>query len=245
MPAAMPRRLFLAAAPAFVLSACGGLVGPPEAGTIYTLRPVFPPAPSTAAGEKVTWALSLLRPNIPGGLNSERIGILQPGGTQDYYAGATWPDRLQPLVQQAALDGFAASGRIDAVAVEQDALHADYNLLLDVRDFEARYAQADGIPEAVVTINAKLTTAHGRKIIASFTTTQTRPAGANSVGAATQALTLALGAAITAIVNWTLATAPPLVPGQSVETASPGKPAEQLLHETARGAGRLRPDGSR
>ena len=230
------RRLFLVGASALVLSACGGnLIGPPDAGPIYPVRPAFP----AGSGEKVSWALSILRPEVPGGLDNERIALTQPDGTMDYYAKATYPDRLPGLVQQALMDGFEATGRIDAVAPEQEALHADYNLVTEVKDFAAHYSQPDGIPGVTVSIIAKLTTAHGRAIVSSFSTTHTVAATANSAAAATQALQQALGATVSEIVNWTL-TAPPPTTQQPGLTASPGKPAEQLLHDATRGSNRLR-----
>jgi cholesterol transport system auxiliary component len=230
------RRLFLVGASALTLSACGGnLIGPPDAGPIYPVRPVFP----AASGEKVHWALSILRPDMPGALDSDRIALMQPDGSMDYYAKATYPDRLMSVVQQALVDGFEATGRIDAVAPEQAALHADYNLVTEVKDFAAHYSQPDGIPGVTVSITAKLATAHGRAIVSSFSTTHTVPATANSAAAATQALQQALGAAVGEIVNWALM-APPPVTQQPVSTASPGKPAEQLLHDATRGSNRLR-----
>lgn len=105
----------------------------------------------------------------------------------DYYAKAGYPDRLPAIVQQVLLDGFEASGRIDAVAPEQDALHADYDLAIELKDFAAHYSQPNGIPTATVSITVKLSTAHGRDIVGSFSTTQTGTASANSAGAATQA----------------------------------------------------------
>jgi cholesterol transport system auxiliary component len=232
------RRLFLIGASALVLSACGGnLLGPPDAGPIYPVQPKFPAA--QAGGDKVTWALAILRPDVPGGLDNERIALMQPDGTMDYYAKATYQDRVPSIVQQALLDGFEATGRIDAVAPEQAALHADYNLLTEVKDFAAHYSQPDGIPSVTVSITAKLTTSHGRAIVSSFSATQTGTASVNSAGAASQALQLALAGAVTQIVTWVLA-APPPKTQQPPETASPGKPAEQLLHDTTRGSGRLR-----
>ncbi len=232
------RRLFLIGASALTLSACGGNLlglGPPEAGPIYPVRPVFP----AGSGEKVGWALAILRPDVAAGLDSERIALTQSDGTMDFFAKASYPDRVPPMVQQALLDGFEASGRIDAVAPEQAALHADYNLVIDVKDFAAHYSQQDGIPGVTVSITAKMTTAHGRVIVSSFSTTQTGTASINSAAAVAQALQKALGAAVAAIVNWAL-TAPMPVTQQPVTTASPGKPAEQLLHDTTRGTNRLR-----
>lgn len=235
--AKMTRRLFVVGAAALSLSACGGLgdiIGPKDAGMVYVLQPEFPPAPAGAA--KVNWSLELMHPDVPGGLNSERIALIQPGGTLDYYAAATYPDRLPAAIQRAVLDGFEASGRIDGVAREEDALHADYNLLVEVKNFEAHYAVADGIPTVNVSIMAKLTTGRGRKIVASKLFTQTGTATANSKAAVVQALSQALGAAVTGIVDWTLTTAPPV----ELSTGSPNKPAEELLHETVRGTGPTR-----
>src|SRR5690349_12897103 len=134
------RRIFLITASSLLLSACGGNLlglGPQEAGTIYPIRPTFAPG----NGAKVGWALSILRPDIAPGLDSDRIALTQADGSMDYYAKANYPDRVPPMVQQALLDGFESSGRIDAVAPEQAALHADYNLVTEIKDFAAHYAQ--------------------------------------------------------------------------------------------------------
>jgi cholesterol transport system auxiliary component len=235
--AVIQRRLFLIGASALTLSGCGkDLIGPPEASPIYVVRPQFPAAAAGAA--KVPWALSILHPDMPGALDNERIALFQPDGTMDYYAKATYPDRLGPVVQHALLDGFEASGRIDAVAIEEAALHADYDLAINLKDFAAHYSQPDGVPSVTVSISAKMATAHGRVIVGSFTTTQTGSASVNSVGAAAQALQQALGAAVKAIVDWALTF--PMPVSQLAPTTSPGKPAEQLLHDVTRGSDKLR-----
>jgi cholesterol transport system auxiliary component len=232
------RRFFLIAAPCAALSACGENVlglGPQDAGTLYPIRPSFP----AGNGAKVSWALAILRPDVAPGLDSERIALSQPDGSMDYYAKANYPDRVPVMVQQALLDGFEASGRIDAVAPEQAALHADYNLVTEIKDFSAHYAQAGGIPQVTVNLTAKLTTAHGRAIVSSFSSNQELAASANSAGAVAQALRQGLGTAVTQIVNWAL-TAPMPAMQQPLSTASPAKPAEQLLHDVTRGSTQLR-----
>jgi cholesterol transport system auxiliary component len=181
----------------------------------------------------VAWALSVLRPSPAPGLDSERIALTQPDGSLDFYAKSGYPDRLPSIVQQALLNGFEASGRIDAVAREEDALHTDYSLVTEVKDFAAHYAVADGIPTVTVALTVKLTTSHGRAIVGTFSTVQNGTASANSAAAVTQALQQALTAAVNEIVNWTLA-APIPTTQRPVSTASPGKPAEELLHETTR-----------
>lgn len=234
--ATVRRRFFLTGAASLALSACSGdLLGPPEAGPIYPLRPAFP---APAEGEKVNWALSVLRPDVPGGLDSDRIALLQANGTMDYYAKATYPDRLPAMIQRAVIDGFESSGRVTAIARAQEALHADYNLLIEVKDFQAAYKSQDGVPEAVVTMSAKLNTARGRRIIGSLAVSKSVTASANSTSAATQALSQALGQAVTDIVAWTLATAPAIVPGESPENST-ASPARELLHDATRGSERL------
>ena len=235
--AMMQRRFFLVAASTLALGGCGGNVlglGPPEPGAIYPVRPVFP----AGSGTKVAWALAILRPDMMPGLDSDRIALTQPDGSMDYYAKATYPDRLPALVQQALLDGFESSGRIGAVAREQDALHAEYNLITEIKDFGAHYAVADGIPQVKANLTAKLVTAHGRAIVSSFSSNQSLAASANSAGAVALALQQALGTAVTEIVNWALAA--PMPATQLPATASPAKPAEQLLRDTTRGSERAR-----
>ncbi len=236
------RRFLVVGAAALMLSGCGGnLIGPTDEMSMYVVMPDFPPA----SGAKVNWSLSIMRPDVPGGLDSDRIALVQPDGTMDFYAKAQYPDRLPAGVQRAVLNGFEASGRIDAVAREDDALHADYNLLVEVKDFSAHYATKDGVPSVVVTLVAKLTTNHGRKILATKTFSAPGNASVNSAGAVAQALRQSLGSAVTQVVNWTLDTAPAVVPGTSPDaaasTASPGKNAAQLLHDVSRGPGKSAP----
>jgi cholesterol transport system auxiliary component len=239
----IPRRLFVIGSASLLLAGCGGKlldIGPPEPGPVYTVLPKF----TQAQGEKVSWALSILQPSAAPGLDSERMALTQADGTLDFFAKVSYPDRLPPMVQQALLNGFEASGRIDAVAREQDALHADYNLVTEIKDFRAHYAVMDGIPNVTVALTAKLTTSHGRAIVSTFSTSQNSAVSTNSVPAVAQALQQALAAAVTEIVNWAL-TAPAPATQQPNATASPAKPAEELLHETTRSVTRPRNTPSR
>ena len=203
------RRLFLVGASALALSACSGLIGPPEAAQIYILKPVVPAGPQ---GAKVKWALAIQIPAGSDALDAQRIALTHSDTVLDYYANAVWPDRLPLLVQTAVLGAFQDSGRIDAVAREQEALHADYNLALDIRDFAAHYSSPDGAPHITVNIIAQMTTAHGRNVVATLNANQSVDASANSVDSVVQAMDTALGAAISQIAAWALALPPPPLP---------------------------------
>jgi cholesterol transport system auxiliary component len=197
------RRAFLLfSTAALALGGCGSLLGLPPAPQIYMIRPEFSSATTPPA--KVSWSLSIMRPTGSAALDSERIAIIQPDAKMDYYANAQYPDSLPNLVQTVALNAFEKSGALVGVAREVDALHADYDLFIDIKDFEARYAVADGVPEALVTLTARLVTAHGRNVAGSITLSQIVPASANSVTAAVAALQLALAAVASRVVAWAL-----------------------------------------
>ena len=202
------RRTFLTLASAAALCGCGGLLEAPEPLPIYMLRPQFPAV--TAA--KVTWSLALVRPAAPAALSSDRIAILQPGAIMDYYAKAQYEDVLPALVETALLNAFERSAALPGVGRAAEGLHSDYHLYTDIKSFEARYAVADGVPEAVVTLTARLATSRGRISAGTTTITKTIPARANSIAAATAALGEALASVAGEIVTWTLQFPPPPAP---------------------------------
>lgn len=200
------RRLFLIAGAASLLSACGNLIGPPQAAQMYALSPP-PPPPQT--GGKVGWALSIAKPYAPDFLDSTRIALAKSKTELDYYADASWPDSLPALVETAILAGFEASGRIASVSREEEALSADYVLSTEIRDFEARYEVPNGIPNIAVVIVCHMADARSRRIVANLTVTETESASANSVNAVVGAFDTALGRAVQKITKWALALPPP------------------------------------
>ena len=115
------------------------------------------------------------------------------------------------FVQTALVAAFEASGRVPQVSRTQDALHADYELGAELRDCAAHYS-ADGAPSVTVSIIAQMSTAHGRKIVSSFTATESAPAGQNSTPAVVAAFNTALGQAVDKIVAWAVGLPVPPAP---------------------------------
>jgi cholesterol transport system auxiliary component len=212
------RRLLLLGVSAFALSGCGGLgLGPTDANnTIYVLQPALTPAPQGVT--PMAWALGVDLPDAVDSFDSRRIALIKADGTMDYYANAEWPDRLPALVQTALVAAFEASGRVPSVARTQDALHADYEMGVEIRDFAAHYGAQDkdakpsGSPRVTVTLIAQISTAHSRKIVANFSASQNADAGENSTGAVVRAMNTALGAAVQQIVEWALTMTAPTSP---------------------------------
>ncbi|HWY63016.1 MAG TPA: ABC-type transport auxiliary lipoprotein family protein [Rhizomicrobium sp.] len=204
----MDRRLVLFSASAFALAGCGGLgLGPTDTNnTIYLLEPAI----AASGGQPATWALAVDLPEATDALDSRRIALIKPDATLDYYANAVWADRLPVLVQTALVAAFQAGGHVPSVTRIDDALHADYELGTEIRDCAAHYSAPDGVPLVTVSLVAQMSTAHGRKIIASFTAKQDASAGQNSTTAVVAAFNAALSAAIGQIVTWALSLpAPP------------------------------------
>ena len=205
-PAAAPdrRTVLFAAGSTLALAACSGIIGPPAPPALYVLKPAWP---AWAAGPKASFALAIGQPQMSDALNTSRIAIRRTD-QMDYYADAAWTDTLPQLLQTKLLEGFEASGRIDQVARDSEGLKSDYILECEVLNFEARYDQPDGIPTAVVKIQARLVTNVGREIVARMTVSKEAPASQNSIGAGVDALDQASGPAIAEIVSWAAAFEP-------------------------------------
>lgn len=204
------RALLVAGFSSVTLSACSGLIGPPEPAPLYMLKPTIPPA---SGGPRAAWQLSIALPEVPDSLDTDRIALVQPGNVLDYYADASWNDRLPFLVQSALLDAFDQSGRISGVGRDTDGLKSDYILETDIRDFQAWYDSPDGIPTATVRIAARLIAARGRSIVQTLNAHAEIAASQNSVPAAVAAFNEALGRTVGQIVDWAVAAPPPPRPG--------------------------------
>jgi cholesterol transport system auxiliary component len=204
----LPRRALLLGGAAFALAGCSDLIGPSSAPVqLYALKPS---GGAATAGPKVPWHLSVGMPTATDYLDRSRIALIKSDTAVDYFADSQWTDHLPVLVQEALVEAFENSGRIDGVAAESDGFKADYVLQTDLRDFEARYDQPDGIPTAVVRIEAKIAPTIGRSIVSSLQASHQVQATQNSVAAAVQAMDAALGQALSDIVNWALSQPPPM-----------------------------------
>jgi len=195
------RRLLLLAAPSFALTACSNIIGPPPSSQIYFLHA---PAPQREAGEKVGWSLAIMKPNAPESLDSDRIALAKSDTKFDYYANAVWADYLPDLIQTRILAGFEGTDRIDVVSREEDGIHADFKLLTDIRDFEARYTNAETPPAVSVTVIAYIINAHSRKIVSTVTANSTQVCATDSVNAVVNAFDVSLAKVVERVVDWAL-----------------------------------------
>jgi cholesterol transport system auxiliary component len=200
------RRALLVGGTSLTLAACSGIIGPSGDMQLYVLKPAL----QKVAGPAVNWGLSIGRPDAPQSLDTNRISISRTPTTMDYYANAVWTDRITDLIRDLTVQAFEASGRIATVAAESDGARADYDLNVDVRNFEARYDTPDGAPVAVVRMHLKLITKRKQVIMGDYETAHEAQASVNSIDAAVMAFDQAFSAALADIVDWTLRTGVPV-----------------------------------
>jgi cholesterol transport system auxiliary component len=200
------RALLVTGVSSVALAACSNIIGPPDASPLYMLKP---PKMAAGGGPRVFWQLSVTMPEAPDSLDTDRIALVQPTSQMDYYAGATWQDQLPSLVQSSLIEAFEASGRIAAVGRDTEGLKADFVLLTDIRDFQARYDVADAPPTAVVRIVARMMAVRGRTIVQTINAHGEVAAGENSVASVVVAFDQALGNAVSQIVDGALAAPAP------------------------------------
>lgn len=173
----------LLAVAALACGGCGSLLETKlPTSTNYVLAPV-PAASSGAARSEAD--LSIGRPDLAPGLDTERIAVLK-GRQLDYYRGAQWGGRMTEVVQTLLVDSFQDQQLFRSVTAEQSRVASEYVLDVSVRDFQAEYA-SDGAPTAHVTILGRLIRVTDRQLIDTFTATAQSRASDNRLGAVTAA----------------------------------------------------------
>jgi cholesterol transport system auxiliary component len=169
------RRAVLAVA-MLACGGCGSLLKtelPPS--TSYVLAS----APAGSSGVTRSDAdLSIGRPDLAPGLDTERIAVLK-GRQLDYYRGAQWGGRATEIVQTLMVESFEDQQLFRSVTTEQSRVSSDYVLDVSVRDFQAEYASDNDAPTAHVTIVGRLIRVKDRQLVETFAATAQSKASDN------------------------------------------------------------------
>lgn len=184
-----------------LLNGCASIGLSGEAPDLYILTPK-----STFKSETpyVDWQLVIEEPLASGGLDSSRIA-LKPEPTEfQHFAGARWIERAPVMVQTLIIESFESSDRIVGVGRQSIGLRSDYNLKLELREFQAEYFDKSSPPSVRVRINAKLVRQPRQQIIASKSFEFRRVATEDSLRAIVRAFDSALGRVMKHLVEWTL-----------------------------------------
>jgi cholesterol transport system auxiliary component len=153
---------------AFAMSlACAGCTGSlldskQPASAAYVLAPA--PGAQPAAGAATDVDLSIGRPGMAPGLDTQRIAVLK-GRQLDYYRAARWGGNAVEVVQTLLVDSLEDQRLFRSVTAEQARVAGDYVLDVEVRDFQAEYAAQNAAPSVHVMIIGRLIRVVDRELV--------------------------------------------------------------------------------
>ena len=125
------------------------------------------PAGSVTGAPTTQVDISIGRPDFAPGLDTDRIAVLK-GRQLDYYRGVRWGGRTVEIVQSMLVSSINDQQLFRSVTAEQARVANDYMLDVEVRNFEADYANG-AIPEAHVMIIGRLIRVVDRKLVTTIT----------------------------------------------------------------------------
>lgn len=191
-----------------MLAGCGIL---PERETVQ----LYAPQPTLAADPAwpcARWQLSLPRPHADAAHDAERILVRPRAGELQVYKGAVWAQSAPDLVHDLVFRAFSTSPCLAGVARRGEGVSADYELLLDLRAFEADYTRGGGdadtagvAPHVIIEIGARLVHKRDSRIVASHVFAADIVAAGTGVADVNRAFEAGLQQTLPQIVGWTLA----------------------------------------
>lgn len=201
------RRAALVALLSLSLGACGGLnlfgkKGPPP--QIFDLSPK---STFDKGLPNVTWQLVVQEPYASRVINNDQIAVRRGGFKFAYYKGVRWSDRSARMIQNRMVESFENSSKITAVGRQAIGLRSDYELLSELREFQAELPNGEEAPEVWVRISFKIVRHPSTQIIASKTFERRVKAKDGEITSVVTAFDDALGAVMKRAVQWTLVTA--------------------------------------
>jgi cholesterol transport system auxiliary component len=121
------------------------------------------------------------RPDAAPGLDSDRIAVLK-GRQLDYYRGVRWGSPAPEVAQVLLVDSFEDQHIFRSVTREQSRVGSDYVLDLQLRDFQAEYAQGSAIPTIRVGAVVRLVRVADRQLVATLTAESRATAAEDRMG---------------------------------------------------------------
>jgi len=184
------------------LSACGfKLPGSGPAPDIYDL------SPKSSFDEtlpRVDLQLVVEEPSSARGIDTDRVALRPRPLEIKYFAGARWVDRGPRMVQILLVESFENTGKIVSVGRQSIGLRPDFSVKSELREFQAEYSEAGGIPNIHVRLNVKLIKMPEARIVASRTFDQIEPSSGKEITAIVQSFDETLGKVMRGAVEWTL-----------------------------------------
>lgn len=168
---------------------------------VYTPT-VSPPSANTAAA--VSWQVRIEKPDSSEFLDSTRIAVRRGNNMLQVFEAARWSDSVPDLLQSHLSQTFNDSGKIIATTGLDTNTASDALLLLDIRQFEADYADDEKSASAIISVQANVQSLRNNRIIASKHFKVSIPARDKKVPQVMEAFDAALQQVSQDILLWTL-----------------------------------------
>ncbi|TDI61210.1 MAG: hypothetical protein E2O92_03790 [Alphaproteobacteria bacterium] len=153
MTCSMSKKLFIAAI-ALLTSACGSIVELPNSGdapALYNLTALSSPAPVGT-----DQMLMIEDPVTTGGLDVRNIARRPSRNELQYFAGARWSTRTSNMIQAALAETFENAGQAVTSGRGGAVVPPQFELQLEIRDFQAEFYGSKTRPDVHVRIAIKL-----------------------------------------------------------------------------------------
>lgn len=184
---------------ALSLSGCTSLISKPTPDTYDITAPTtFPNLKGTSRAQ-----ILILEPSALKVLDSDQIVIKPAGSIVEYLAKSQWADRVPKVVQAKLIETFENTDRVKAVAKPGEGLVIDYQIVSNIRAFQANYG--DGISQAQVAISVKLVSDRTGKVVRSNVFNELVPLSSSSPLDVVTAIDSAFDKVARDIVAWTYA----------------------------------------
>lgn len=192
-----------------LLTGCASLVDsltPVETALIFDLIPIEEEA---VKGRNVRFSLSVSEPRAAAVLDNDKVLVRPSPMVIQYYGDIAWAERIPKLVHRRVVQAFEDSRRLRSIAPRSDGFEAQYDLLIEIRDFQiepsVRENATVGKPILVkVTFFAKLVSERSAKVIRSKKISTVVEIEVESREAIALAFNQAFAQATVDLVSWTL-----------------------------------------
>jgi len=161
----MIRKLVTAAlmGSAFLLSSCISVLPENVPSTIYRLST---PEPSGELRREAV-IVGVQRPLTPRALSGDQIALTQANGELVFVSGARWITPVPRLMQDLIVESMDAFEPGLIAARPEDGVRAEFELVTELRSFEANYVNGpDSPPTVIVRLRVRLIRVHDRRLIA-------------------------------------------------------------------------------
>lgn len=200
-------RLALAGAMLTLISGCAGLSTLTSAAAPTDLYLLTPKSTFDPGLPRLRQQIVVTEPTATAAVSNDRITVQPTPFEVRFLPGVRWVDRAPLIVQSLLIESYENSGKVDAVGRSAIGLRADYIIVTDVREFQARVTNpevADAPLEAHVRINMKVVDDEADRIIASRSFERYQISESDDTSDVVAAFDIALGRVLKESVEWSI-----------------------------------------